>query len=383
MYLAGRLLHRSAQSECERDAAEFIQGRFKEHTPDVSLEAFHSIESYPRLFASYMSEFLVVGFLALFMPLIAFLYGGAVFVSYLVEFSGYRGFSRFLPQFPSQNVVARFLGTKPKSLIVVTAYYDSGCASPLSAPSVVPWLRTIQNVLLAAMVVVLATCVADFISTRGGEINEFSVGIRWIAIATLLTGALGLYMSSTQSEDIRGANGNASGVAGLLGLAKVLAESPPEEADVWLVATGSHESWMGGMRQLLEEHKLDGENTFILNLEGIGAGELHYLTREGMLQALSSDTEMLAVADELGATHKVKPGVMRAVPTEAHIPLTREMKAMTIMGLDKDGLPPHWNQISDRVTEVEEKAISSVIEFSDAFVRRLAKKHAGSASPPV
>ncbi len=375
MYLAARLLHRSAQSECERDAAEFIERRFRENTPDVSTESFFCIENYPYLFASYLSEYLVVGALSLWWPLIAFLYGGAIFVLYLFEFSGFRGLSRFLPQFPSQNVVARFLGTRPKSLVVVTAHYDSGFASPLSSPRVLPWLRTLQNVLLAAMVVVLATCVADFISSRGGEVNDLSLAIRCVAIAVLLTGALLLFSVSSQGEDIRGANGNASGVAALLQLAERFGESPIEEADVWLVATGSHESWMGGMRQFLDEHKLDRHNTYLLNLEGVGAGKLHYLTREGMLHAMPSSKEMVAIASDLSGDYDMAPGVMRSVPTEAHIPLMRELKAMTVMGLDTDGLPPHWNQISDRVTEVDERSIAAAVGFSETLLRRLATAH--------
>ncbi len=378
MYLAGRLLHRSAQSECERDAAEYIERRFKEHTPEVSSESFFCIENYPYLFASYFSEFLVVGILSIYWPLMAFLYGGAVFIFYLMEFSGFRGLSRFMPQYPSQNVVARFQAVRPRSLIVVTAHYDSGCASPLTSPAVIPWLRIVNYVLIAAMVVVLATCVSDFIAVRNGESGEIAMAVRALGIGMLMAGALALFMASSRGEDIRGANGNASGVAALLGLADAIGRDQPEEADVWLVATGSHESWMGGMRQFLTEHRLDRENTYFLNLECIGTGDLHVLAKEGMLHALRADPAMLRRARALADRHGLKEGSMRAVPTGAYIPLMRDMKAMTVMGLDEDGLPPHWNQISDRVLEVEEKSIAQVTAFSDAFIRELAREHAAA-----
>ncbi len=380
MYLAGRLLHRSAQSECERDAAEYIERRFKEHTPEVSSESFFCIENYPYLFASYFSEFLVVGILSIYWPLMAFLYGGAVFIFYFMEFSGFRGLSRFMPQYPSQNVVARFQAVRPRSLIVVTAHYDSGCASPLTSPAVIPWLRLLNYVVIAAMVIVLATCVSDFIAVRNGASGEMAMAVRALAIGILMAGALALFMASSRGEDIRGANGNASGVAALLGLADSLGRDQPEDADVWLVATGSHESWMGGMRQFLAEHHLDRANTYILNLEGIGAGEPHVLTKEGMLHVLRANPDMLRHARALADAHGIREGVMRAVPTEAHVPLMREMNAMTVMGLDEEGLPPHWNQISDRVTEVEEKTIAQVTNFADAFIRVLAREHAQGES---
>lgn len=115
MYLAGRLLHRSAQTEAERQAAGYIHKRFEEYTPNVQLDEFHTIENYPYLFAMYYSEFLVVAVLAQWWPLFAALYSLGVFCCYLAEFMGFRVFARMMPQFDSQNVIARFLGLRPRA----------------------------------------------------------------------------------------------------------------------------------------------------------------------------------------------------------------------------------------------------------------------------
>lgn len=383
MYLAGRLLHRSAQSECEREAAVFIKGRLKEYTPDVTLEPFHSAENYPYLFASYLSEFLIVGMISFIWPQVAFGYGTGVFLLYLAEFIGYRGLSRFLPQFPSQNVVGRFLGLQPKSTIIVTAYYDSGCAMPFTTPERVAWLRPVHVLLVSCMVVVLATCAADSFSDPEMQPNQLSAIVRWSGIGVLAFGALILFFTASHGDDIRGANNNASGVAALLGLAEKLKAEPAEDADVWLVATGSHEAWMGGIRHFLAEHKPSRANTYFLNLESVGAGRLHYLTKEGFLYALPADPTMVALAKSMCAGRPIQAGTLRAVPTEAHALLSRNRKAMTLMGLDRGGLPRHWNQISDRVTEVDTTNIAETIDFAAGYVRKLARQHAdpGALNP--
>lgn len=373
MYLAGRLPHRSAQSEEEREASAYIADRLREYTPDVSVEPFHAPENYPYLFASYMSEFLIVGAIAFLWPEVAFGYGLGVFALYLAEFAGYRGLSRFMPQYPSQNVTARFLGLRPRATIVFIAYYDSGCASPLTLPERIPLLRPMHLFLLSCMVLVLATCAADALS--GGPPYP-GLGLRWIAIAALGAGALALFLWAGRGEDIRGANNNASGVAALLGVAEALRRNPVEEADVWIVALGSHEAWMSGMRHFLPAHRLPRDRTYFINLEAVGAGRLHYLKTEGFLYALRADKQMTGLANAIAADRPVRAGVLRAVPTAAHVPLSRGMKALTVMGLDDAGLPAHWNQLSDRFTAVEEKTIEEAIDFTLALARRVAAESA-------
>ncbi len=371
MFLAGQLLHRTAQTDHERRAAEFIQTRFREYTPYVELDDFYSIDNYTWLFASYFTEFLVVGVLAIWWPAFAAIYGASVFLTYLAEFMGYRIFSRFMPHYESQNVIARFMGNRPRHLFVVAAHYDSGGASLLSTPQVVPVLRRIHAALVLAMFTVIATCAIEAFGRTGGAEFAWLLPLRWTAITLLLAAAILLFYTSTQTEDIRGANTNASGVAALLNLAEKLAASPIENADIWLVATGSHESWMAGMHHFLTTQPLEKRNTYFLNLEGVGAGNLHYLTAEGMLHPAPSSKTMTAAAEQVAEAHHASPARLHAIPTETHIPQARGYQTMTIMGLDEEGLPPHWNWYTDRITEVDEPTIANAAAFTDAILRKL------------
>lgn len=380
MHLAGRLSHRSAQSDQERKAGLYIEARLGQYTSNVAVERFHAPENYPMLFASYLAEFLFVGLIALVWPPAAFGYGLGVFLLYLFEFCGYRGISRFLPEYPSQNIVARFLGTRPRCQIIIAAHYDSGCASPIAGSGVIRLLRPIHLFLMASMAIVIATCAVDSFSPNAlGSFHAAAV-VRWIFIVLLVLGAVVLFVGAARGEDIRGANHNASGVTALLGLAEKLARNPLEDADVWIAATGSHEAWMAGMRNLIGDPALNRKRTWLINLEGVGAGGLHYLKTEGFMHALPADKTLTRIAEKLSTGRPVRAGTLRAIPTAAHVPLMRGMKAMTLMGLDRDGLPPHWNQTTDRVSIVDETGIAETIEFTDLLIRELASMNASDTS---
>ncbi len=371
MHLAGRLLHRTTQTEHERRAAEYLRGRLREHIHDVSMDDFAAIEGYPYLFASYYAEFLVVAVLALWAPLFAAVYGFAAFAAYLAEYFGYPVFSRLLPRYETQNVFARLLAPKPRHTFIITAHYDSGFASPLSAPGVLPWLRPAHFLVLACMVLVIATCGIDGYNSLYGIESALTGNLRWAAVGLLVSAAAFLFYVSTQEEDIRGANHNASGVAAMLLLAERLAKNPLEHADVWIAATGCHECWMAGMQHLLRSHKPDSAHTYLLNLEGVGAGNLHYLTAEGMLSLAPASKPMVRAAEAVAPQHNATPARLRAIPSAAHFPLHHGYPALTLMGLDQQNLPIDWNSIEDRVTTVDESQVLRATNLAEALLRQL------------
>lgn len=376
MHLAGRLPHRSAQSDQERNAAHYIQARLSQYTPDAALAPFRAPESHGLVLAAYVAEFLFVGLLALFWPGGAFGYGLGIFFLYLLELCGYRGLSRFFPQYPSQNVTASLRAGRPEITVILCAHYDSGCATTLSQRSWLPWLRPAHGLLLASMVTVIATCVVDGAVPPESLAAQLSFYLRGGAILVLIGGAAGLYFANSNGEDVRGAVHNASGVGALIGLAEKFAARPVENVELVFVAAGAHESWMAGLRHLLADPTFRSERTWFINLEGVGAGTLHFLSREGFVHTLRADPGLVEAARRLSKGRPVREGALRAIPTAAHVPLMRGMRAMTLMGLDRDGYPPFWNSAEDRISQVDESGIAEAIEFTELLIRDFAATQA-------
>lgn len=371
MMLAGELPHRGAQSHQERRAAEFLLSRFKEYTPDVEMDDFNAIDSPNYFFAACYTEFLIVSVLAIWWPSFAAGYGAMVFMLYLAELMGYQVLSRFMPQYPSQNVVARFLSPRPERLLVVFAHYDSGAATPLTDRAALRWWRPVHLLLLLCMVIVVATCLSGAFPLDSGEAHPFLLYLRWSAAGVLACAAALLFLAATQNEDIRGANENASGTAALLRVADALSKQPMEHCDVWVAALGCNESWMSGARHLIATQGFDRANTCFINLEAVGAGKLHYLKSEGFVNQFRADRRLAAAAEKHAEAHGITPGVFRALPTAAHPAHARGYAAMSVMGLDEDGLPVNWNSIEDRVTAVEESHIAAAADFTTAILQQL------------
>jgi len=168
-----------------------------------------------------------------------------------------------------------------------------------------------------------------------------------------------------------GANNNASGCAALLELAARLKESPMTSTEVLLVATGSKEMWLSGMRQLFRGLKADKKSLFFVNVTGVGAGQLRYVTGEGMLHVYGAGRTLMAAAQHEGPAHAARPIVWRGLPTDAAIPMARGYEAITVMATGPDDFPVAWNSEEDAAGKIDLDTLTRAVRFVEAIVRRV------------
>jgi len=370
-HLAGNYPHRGGITDNERRAAEYLERRFQEHTPLVQIEDFYSADAYPYVFAMYYAEFLFVGVIAIFWPWIALVYGLVIFLLYMAEFTGYSSMGRFLPHYETQNVTARFPCAKAERLIVVTANCDSPKAYPWTAPGAARRLRLQHLLLVGAMVLVLVSCGAQALHVLGDDLPRFDLAARGVGVAVLLIGAATLFSGAGKSVFTPGANNNASGCAVLLELAARLKESPLKSTEVLLVGTGAKEMWLSGMRHLFRGLKADKESLFFVNLTGVGAGQLRYVSGEGMLHVYGAGPVLTAAAQHEGPAYAARPIVWRGLPTDAAIPMARGYEAITVMATGPDDFPVAWNSEDDTPGRLDVDVLTRSARFVEAIVRRV------------
>ncbi len=376
-FLAGSLAHRITQTDGEREAARYIHRRLREELDDAGIEPFQAVDNQDYVTASCLAEFMVVALAAHWWPLAAFFYAAAVCAAYTAEYLGRPVLSRLLPRFESANVIGRHFAKKPSMLIVVTAHYDSGTASPLTAPHVAARMRWLHLALAAAMLTVTASCLAGAVLAWNGAANPAVAAVRWAAAAVLLFGAVVHFIGAFRRGEVRGANCNASGVAALLRLAALLRDTAPENADVWLAATGAHERRMAGMRELAAGLAESRGMVHFINIECVGAGALKYTTSEGILAPVPCGGELVAAARAGAAAFGFDPAALRAVETAAYMPLTRGMSAISLVGLGENGVPAHWNWFTDSLSEVDEESVDRAAAFALDILLRVS----GGAPP--
>lgn len=103
-----------------------------------------------------------------------------------------------------------------------------------------------------------------------------------VGVATALLGLVSI-ADIARSPTVPGANDNASGVAGLVGLAELLAERPPPGLRVILASCGAEESLQDGIRTFMTRHagELPPDRTWVVNFDTIGSPALAMIEGEG------------------------------------------------------------------------------------------------------
>lgn len=366
-HLAGVLGSRGPNTENERSAAQYIRQRFEQHHSRVAVEEFSSPDTFYPLLASYYAEFTVVSVLATWLPSVALVYGLVVFGLYIAEITGYRVVSRLLPEFTSQNVFARHPGARARRTVVVTAHYDTGKDTPLATAGRSPWLRNVHYALIACMLLVLFSCLAQ----SQGLFEENTVRpdyiVRWAGAMVLLTAAGWLGLHELASDQRPGANDNASGVAALLELNEQLNHMPLPHCDVWLVATGSKEGWLNGIRHFITHHQLDHEYTYFINIERVGVGQLHYVTAEGVLHPFDSDSFMVKQLEAMAGAYGMEPCMHHGLPTDAYLPAARGYKTVSLMAAPPDMKEGAW----DSVAQIDAGLIARAADAAYNLMQRI------------
>lgn len=370
-FLSGQLPHRGSFTEQERAAAEYIEGRLKETAPLTQLEEFYAPESVPGLYALYHLEFLIVAALASIWPVVAGAYGVIVFLAYMAEITGYSVFGRFLPQFETQNVVARIPAASPRRTVVVTAHYDTPRESLLGPLNASGRLRWVQAGICLSMLLVIATCgyAALGAGVQGGV--NIALWVRWVATAFLLGSAWAFYTSVRFGEFTSGANNNASGVSVLIELASRFSRYPARSSELMFVATGAKETGLHGMRQLVQGMNWMKEATFFVNVTGVGCGSLAYTRGEGLLYVFPSDRDLLGAAAREGVELGIDPIVYTGAPTDAMIPMTRGFGAMSVMGVGPGMAPAHAYTDDDCIGALDEDTLQRAADFLERTIRAL------------
>ena len=181
----------------------------------------------------------------------------------------------WLPRGESENVIVRIPPRRSvRRRVVFIAHVDLGVHRLTTDPRIAKQLpRTLGGITLLGLV-------GGVLTTLSGR-NQ-----RWRALRTLIAGAaLGgaaLAVIDEMGPDVAGANGNASGVAALLGLAHALNAHPLESTEVVLAFTGSATAISTGADVLATAFGKPWKDALWVVVANVGAGELCWATRHGV-----------------------------------------------------------------------------------------------------
>lgn len=144
------------------------------------------------------------------------------------------------------------------------------------------------------------------------------------------------------------------------------------EKEVWFVATGAEEVGTVGMEAFLDAYGEDIRDALIINIDNVGAGQLAWVTAEGMARRYRANQRLIGLAKRVSREHEilVKPRVYKGLSTDATPALARGFKAMTLMGFDSYGVPVNWHWKTDTSRNVEPEMIDRVTDLVTNMIRQ-------------
>lgn len=283
----------------------------------------------------------------------------------------------FLPQVVSRNVLTRIEPSLPaRKQAVLLAHLDTNrCrlvwqSTTLRALEPLTWL-TLGMLAIPGLLYLAGTLWA------GPRETWFEVDGFWLA--SLLPALYVVGMVVTLRKDDRapfspGAHDNAASVAVALELARRLASRPMKETQVWLAFTGAEESDHAGLYELLRRHGKRLREAAFIGLEGLGSGELVYLTRQGLCSHYRPDAGLLALAARVAAQRNelaAQPAEMTG-EDETGTLRRRGYRAICIAGCDPVcGTLPFWHRAEDTPEKVSAEFMGRATDYLMALLEEI------------
>ena len=364
-------------SEADRKTTEFISSELHAYGRPADLEEIrvrpawhltHAIHAAlavaGTLISSTSSE--ALGMLILLLAGVS-AYGDLTGRFYIVRF--------LMPRRRTRNVTSAHRREDSTARVVVTANHDaprsgllwvrrrrSGRPARRRRPQFSPLAGPVDIffwTVMAALVVALA---------RLGLDDSTALDAAQFALAAVLLTYLMLFIDAAISDMSPGASTNASGVAALLELGRRLQEDVPANIETWLVFPAAKEGLALGMRAWLKEHgdEIDPRDTFFVNVDTIGQGDVHHTTADGYALAFRSDQRLVHLCEELGS----RPYIWR-IGTDATQAAMAGFPAITICCLDAAGRMPEFHRTTDTPAGIEADALASATDLVEQLVRRI------------
>jgi Peptidase family M28 len=280
----------------------------------------------------------------------------------------------FVPRYPSQNLEASF-GSGSRHLIVM-AHVDTARSAFLYNPSSVGRFR--QTFVLNAALAYLTPCLIVIAAIfQGLTLPSSLLNIPLTLVGLYFLANAGLFLHRERTAPlVNGANDNASGVAAAIALTERL-QVQPINARVTLLLTGCEEVGARGAAHFAGTLEVNPE-TLVLNLDNLGAGDLHYATGEGMLQYHPYDPQTINLASSLAESQLARPLEYRLAYFDTLPFVLRAIPCLTLIALE-DGRIPNWHWPSDTLENVDAIAVGRAASFAEALARAWAEDAVKSA----
>jgi len=115
----------------------------------------------------------------------------------------------------------------------------------------------------------------------------------------------------------------------------------------------------------------------MFSVDCVGIGNLKYVVKEGIMKTISVPSELVNLVTETADRNselQAKPIVIKYKASDSFPALSRGLKAMCIIAVDKKNLPPNWHWKTDVYENIEENTIENAQKFVMEILRTIDAK---------
>jgi hypothetical protein len=234
---------------------------------------------------------------------------------------------------------------------------------------------------LAPLLPILGARMAGFDATWLNAVQAIPTIVLIVAAFLLIDIAL--------SEIVPGAYDNASGVAAVLSAAEDLSTDPPANLDVWIVVTGSEESFCEGSRAFVRSRRkqLDPASTYFVNVDSVSSGEVAYEISQGAVISVPHDRHLVELAEVLATAGAPESGarpIRHPLLDDALPPRIRKFRSITLRTTDAQGnLAPWYHTHEDVPERVDSTALDRATDFVVALSRLIDREAGRTIGAPA
>ena len=389
---------RGPGTDAERRAANMLAGRLRGIGRPARIEPFFSHPQYALVHLIHAAIGVAGSVISTAQPAIGFALVFAAAVSTYLDVNTrlYLVRSLFFRRV-SQNVVSPGERPDAPTRLILMAHYDAARTGYIfsKASNRIRSLPERVRLGLGPFRLFFWAGLAPLLPILGARMA--GIDATWLsaiqAVPTIvLIVAAFLLVDIALSGIVPGAYDNASGVAAVLSAADELRVNPPPNLDVWVVLTGSEESFSEGSRSFVRSHRkeLDRDRTAFINVDSVSHGGPAYEVSQGAVISLPHDPRLIGLCEALAIAETGASPAPRAIRypllDDALPPRVGRYRAITLRTTDDRGnLAPWYHTHDDLPDRVDSEALTRVTDFVVALARlvdREAGRTAGATPAP-
>ncbi len=337
--------NRAVASIYERQTLNFLSTLFS--NKKIEKESFYSPKNY-LITITWLLLGVITSILILdLFPIISLLLS-VMFISMAFLFFNWMAspISKFPPLVKTHNLVISELKKKQKKMVLM-AHYDTAPISILYKPSLVGNFRKSLNFNILLLLLTEMMVIFHFLKP-----NIYTKGGLYILAVYFFIQLFEASFDFFRFGYSNGASDNATGVAAVAEVAKLVWEKNLKNTEIQILFTGAEEVGMLGARFFLKKHfKEFDKNTMVINFDTLGAGNLNVIKKTGSWGTITYDNDLVKISDEIIKNdqrfYHVKSGEWHTADFDSVWFNRVGIPTLTLAALDTNGRMPNIHRETD------------------------------------